>query len=409
MKFCRLVRTFFLTLGLLAVCCQPVLAFDTAQNDNYLLLVNQEHKLSEDWKAADMVDIAGLAPSTKSSMLLRDAVANAYLDMYAAYQAEKGLSMRTVSGYRSYATQNSLFNSRVASRQSAGQSRESAVRNTALYTAYPGASEHQTGMALDLSTGGGLSNNFRNTAQGQWMLSRCWDFGFILRYTSEKTPITGIAYEPWHYRYVGLPHAWIIRDNNWALEEYMHALHSLAEGQYLEYADLAYEDMLYRVYYTKDTAQEFADVVNISSDNCGGYVITTHGWNEELLNMPAETAMTLNGQAVELSQTPYVLDGTTMVPMRVIFEALAAGVSYDAESHTIVAGGAGGITLTPEQYITVDDVAMVPLRLVSEELQASVAWDAENQTISIYHSGDEIKIVLGRDSRHQAKRVREIM
>lgn len=405
MKLLRLCSSFCLSLLLLAAVCQPTLAFDVSCDDQLLLLINREHTLAADWQPSDMLDIAGMAPSTKSTMLLRDRAANAYLAMYNAYHTEKGLTMRTVSGFRSYNTQKSLFNSRVASRRNTGQSQENAVKNTALYTAYPGASEHQSGMAIDLSTGGGLSNNFRETEQGKWMLSRCWDFGFILRYTSDKTSITGIAYEPWHYRYVGLPHAWIIRDHGWALEEYMHALHSLAEGQYLEYTDLQDEDMLYRVYYTKDTTQDFADIVNISSDNCGGYIITTHSLNEALANMPAQTAMTLNGEAVELPQTPYVKDGVTMVPMRVIFEALAAGVSYDATTHTIIAGGAGGITLTPEQYITVDDVAMVPLQMVSEELQAQVSWDAENQTVSIYHSGDEIEIILGRDSRRQAKRV----
>lgn len=186
----------------------------------------------------------------------------------------------------------------------------------------------------------------------------------------------------------------------------MHVLHSLAEGQYLEYPDLADEDMLYRMYYTKDTTREFADIVNISSDNCGGYIITTHSLNERLQNMPPETEMTLNGQPVQLTQTPYVSDGVTMVPMRVIFETLAAGVVYDAETHTIVASqGADILTLTAEQYVEVNDVAMVPLRLVSEELQAEVDWDEENQTVSIYHSGDEIKIVLGRDSRQQARQM----
>lgn len=402
----RFVRAIFLTVLLLAATCQPVWAFDTSRDDQLLLLINREHTLTADWRPADLLDIAGLAPSTKSTLLLRDRAANAYLKMYAAYSAEKGLTMRTVSGFRSYSTQKSLFNSRVASRQKAGQSYQNALNNTALYTAYPGASEHQSGLAIDLSTSGGLSNNFRATEQGKWMLSRCWDFGFILRYASDKTPITGIAYEPWHYRYVGLPHAWIIRDNGWALEEYMHALQALAEGEYLEYPDRADEDMLYRVYYTKDTTREFADIVNISSDNCGGYIITTHSLNERLKNMPPETEMTLNGQPVQLTQTPYVYDGVTMVPMRVIFETLAAGVVYDAETHTIVASqGADTLTLTAEQYVEVNDVAMVPLRLVSEELQAEVAWDEENQTVSIYHSGDEIKIVMGRDSRQQARQM----
>ena len=397
------------TLLLLAAFCHPAWAFDTSQDDKFLLLINREHTLAEDWKPADLLDIASMAPSTKSTMLLRNRVANAYLEMYAAYHAESGLTMRTVSGYRSYDTQKSLFNSRVASRQNSGQSYQNAVKNTALYTAYPGASEHQSGMAIDLSTNGSLSNNFRNTAQGQWMLSRCWDFGFILRYTSDKTPITGIAYEPWHYRYVGLPHAWIIRDNGWALEEYMQAVQSLGSGQCFEYVDPVDEDMIYRVYYTKDTAQEFADVVNISRDNCGGYVITTHSLNEELKNMPPQSTMTVNGRAMELAQAPYVKDGVTMVPMRSIFEALMLNVSYDLTNGAIVAGyGASTVTLSLGQYATVNNIAMVPLRLVSETLQAQVVWDEPNQTVRIFSGGDVIEIVMGRDSRQLTRKMQNV-
>ncbi len=407
MRFlCRSLRVLILGALLLSVTCQPALAFDTGRDDQLLLLINREHTLAADWQPADLLDIAKMAPSSKSVMLLRDRAANAYLAMYAAYHEEKGRTMRTISGYRSYATQRSLFNSRVASRQQAGQSYQTALNNTALYTAYPGASEHQSGLAIDLSTNGGLSNSFQETEQGKWMLSRCWDFGFILRYAANKTPITGIAYEPWHYRYVGLPHAWIIRDNGWSLEEYMHTLHSLAGEQYLEYPDLNDEDMLYRVYYTKDTTREFADIVNVSSDNCGGYIITTHCLNEQLLNMPDETELTLNGQPVELPQPPYVQNGQTMVPLRAVMEALGAGLYYDQASHAIVASlGAATMPISAEQCVTVDDVNMAPLRLIAEKLQAQVEWDAENQTVIISRNEDELKIVMGRDSRRQTRRM----
>ncbi len=278
---------------LLLLAAQPALAFDCGQDDQLLLLVNREHTLDAAWQPDDLLDIAGLAPSTKGVMQLRDAAANAYIRMYTAYREEKNLTLNTISGYRNYNVQKQLFNGKVAGRQRAGQSYQTAFNNTLLYTAYPGTSEHQTGLAIDLSNNAGLSENFRGTEQGQWLLANCWDFGFILRYDADKTALTAIAYEPWHYRYVGLPHSLLMRDNDWVLEEYMDALHKLEPGEYLEYADPADAEMFYRVYYTLDTSDDFADIVNVSSDNCGGYIITTHSRRqvEDLLLAWANSAL----------------------------------------------------------------------------------------------------------------------
>ncbi|MCX4265304.1 MAG: M15 family metallopeptidase, partial [Firmicutes bacterium] len=125
----------------------------------------------------DLLDIAKLAPSTKGVMQLRDAAANAYIRMYTAYKEEKNLTLNTISGFRNYNVQKQLFNGKVAKRQHAGQSYKTAYNNTLLYTALPGTSEHQTGLAIDLSNNTGLSDNFRNTEQGQWLLTNCWNYG----------------------------------------------------------------------------------------------------------------------------------------------------------------------------------------------------------------------------------------
>ena len=288
----RLTRLICLSLLVLIFSAQPTLAFDTSQDDQLLMLVNRYHTLDAAWQPSDLLDIAKLAPSTKSVMQLRDAAANAYIEMYNAYKEEKNLKLNTISGFRNYKVQEQLFNSKVAGRQRSGQSYTTAYNNTLLYTAYPGTSEHQTGLAIDVSNNAGLSENFRSTEQGQWLLANCWDFGFILRYDENKTALTTIAYEPWHYRYVGLPHSLIIRDNNWVLEEYMSALQALPEGEYLEYADPANAEMTYRIFYTKDTTKNFADIINISSDNCGGWIITTHSHRiDELLTAWSEIAL----------------------------------------------------------------------------------------------------------------------
>lgn len=291
----RLTRLIGLSILMLILAAQPALAFDTTKNDQLLLLVNREHTLEAAWQPDDLLDIAKLAPSTKSVMQLRDAAANAYIRMYTAYKTDtegKNLPLNTISGFRNYNVQKQLFNGKVAKRQRSGQSYTTAYNNTLLYTAYPGTSEHQTGLALDLSNNAGLSDNFRSTEQGQWLLAHCWEYGFILRYDANKTALTAIAYEPWHYRYVGLPHSLIMRDNSWVLEEYMDALHALQPDEYLEYADPADAEMIYRVFYTKDTAKDYADIVNISSDNCGGWIITTRSQGvEELLTAWSEIAL----------------------------------------------------------------------------------------------------------------------
>ncbi|GHU71066.1 hypothetical protein FACS1894184_17370 [Clostridia bacterium] len=85
--------------------------------------------------------------------------------------------------------------------------------------AIPGASEHQTGLAFDV-TAHSNSGRFETTEQYRWLSAHCWDFGFILRYPEGKESITGIPYEPWHYRYVGVEIAREIHQNSWTLEEY---------------------------------------------------------------------------------------------------------------------------------------------------------------------------------------------
>ena len=82
----------------------------------------------------------------------------------------------------------------------------------------PGCSEHETGLAFDVTARSG--GDFEATSQFAWLKAHCWDYGFILRYPKEKEQITGIPYEPWHYRYVGEEAAKLIRDRGWTLEEY---------------------------------------------------------------------------------------------------------------------------------------------------------------------------------------------
>lgn len=120
-----------------------------------------------------------------------------------------GYSMPLVSGYRSYNTQKSIYNSYV---QRWGKEYTDTV------SAQPGHSEHQTGLAFDV---GELNSNYGNTKEGIWLKENCHKYGFIIRYLKGKEDITGYSYEPWHIRYVGVEIATKIMSQNITLEEYL--------------------------------------------------------------------------------------------------------------------------------------------------------------------------------------------
>lgn len=120
----------------------------------------------------------------------------------------KGLNIYNASGFRSYSLQNDLY-----TRYSNRDGKAAADR----YSARPGHSEHQTGLALDLND---ITSAFANTAEGQWVAENCWRYGFILRYPQGKEAQTGYMYEPWHIRYVGVDVATKIYESGLCLEEY---------------------------------------------------------------------------------------------------------------------------------------------------------------------------------------------
>ena len=130
---------------------------------------------------------------------------------------EDGLELFVRSGYRSYSYQSTLYNNYVSRDGKAAADR---------YSARPGHSEHQTGMAFDMNS---LSQSFEDTPEGKWLARNCWRYGFIIRYPKEKESITGYMYEPWHVRYLGTELAEKVYNSGLTLEEYL--------GITSEYAD----------------------------------------------------------------------------------------------------------------------------------------------------------------------------
>ncbi|SHM85198.1 D-alanyl-D-alanine carboxypeptidase [Ruminococcus flavefaciens] len=113
------------------------------------------------------------------------------------------------SGFRSYATQNTIYNNYVAS---------DGVEVADTYSARPGHSEHQTGLAIDVNS---ISNDFIGTPECEWLAKNAHKYGFIIRYPKGKESITGYRYEPWHIRFVGIDTATAIYNSGLCLEEYL--------------------------------------------------------------------------------------------------------------------------------------------------------------------------------------------
>lgn len=192
----------------------PLIEVDTKE-DSITVLVNREYRLSEDYIPADLVvpEVRFSYYGTYEKSYVRQVTADALEKLFAAGE-KKGVILKAVSGYRSYARQKEIYNRNVNSR---------GVTKTDLVSAKPGASEHQTGLSIDVSSetvGCALEESFGATADGKWLARNCHKYGFIIRYPKNKTNITGYSYEPWHIRYVGRKLATYLYQKGLTLEEY---------------------------------------------------------------------------------------------------------------------------------------------------------------------------------------------
>ena len=188
-----------------------------------LVLVNREHTLDENFLPENLVNLNDVCPKEivkiKGSDIRGNATAVDALLLMLSDAIDQGVDNWQVSaGYRSYAYQQSLVDNQVAVyRQKNGLSREKALSATYKTVAPAGASEHQTGLAFDITVPG---VSFKGTRQQKWLHENCYAYGFIVRYQEEKESITGYLAEAWHIRYVGTQAAAAMQLNNWCLEEY---------------------------------------------------------------------------------------------------------------------------------------------------------------------------------------------
>lgn len=179
--------------------------------DADVLIVNKKHRLPRDYQPEGLrqPDV-----SCDGHQIVCEPVATQIEQMFREASAD-GVSMILVSGYRSWQLQCHLFEKRT---------REHGIEDTLRYLARPGFSEHQTGLAVDLSDATRpetkLEATFAGTAAGEWLAMHAHRFGFHLRYPEGGEPVTGYAWEPWHFRFVGARLATLLKDRGQTLEEY---------------------------------------------------------------------------------------------------------------------------------------------------------------------------------------------
>lgn len=199
-------------------------------------------------------------------MLLAEHVIGPLNDMMDAFLEETGNdTVAVVSAFRNFDEQLDALSEYVTH-----MGYSEAVR----WAAPPGYSEHHAGLAVDLGVyRSGSFRTFRDVGDNAWFLKNSYRFGFIARYPENKTIITDTAAEPWHFRYAGDPHAFIMYENDWCLEEYVQLL---MDYSYDDPLSITYNEVEYRIYFTSDidVPIPFDCDFDISGNNVNGFIVT---------------------------------------------------------------------------------------------------------------------------------------
>lgn len=230
-----------------------LLNINEIQDTLHLQLINSDYIIVNIPK---VMDITNKIPTSRKGIELETITLKKSIEMLNQAKDMGYSGIMVTSGFRTRTKQEQLYN-------------DSEDKS---FVQIPGSSEHESGLAVDIMPVDGPMESLGNTIQGQWLAENCDKFGFVLRYTEEKKQITKISPESWHFRYVGQPHAMFMKQNNICLEEY---IQYLKENK--EYA-FSSEGINYHVHYEipKDGKIQIPSngTYDISSDNCGGYIVT---------------------------------------------------------------------------------------------------------------------------------------
>ena len=224
----------------------------------HLELVNRDHAVDSLPADADLVSMIGVVPTPPgaTSIRLTPAAAQATDDLFAAAREATGGTLMLTSGFRGLERQGELW----------------ADATDPRYVMPPGHSEHHTGLAIDVQAPGTPLGDLTNTPQGRWVVENSWRFGLVLRYPDGSEPVTGVAFEPWHFRYVGRVHAASMTEHGLLLEEYLELLRDT--GGITVEVDGAEHTVSYQTPHDGTLLVPADGEWQASSDNLGGFVIT---------------------------------------------------------------------------------------------------------------------------------------
>jgi D-alanyl-D-alanine carboxypeptidase len=223
------------------------------EDTQYLKLVNRNLSINASVEPSLLASIWPGVPVRATDITLHETARSAMLQLYQAAERDGIHNLFVASGYRTREEQRNLYEN----------------ANDRRYVMPPGHSEHQLGLAVDilLTTG-----SIRGTSEAMWLAENAPAFGLTLSYPYHKQEITGVAYEPWHFRYVGRVHAWVMLQHDFVLEEYITFLQE-SVGIQVEFDEKSWYILYQRPIDGKIFVPHDMDF-NVSSTNTGGFIIT---------------------------------------------------------------------------------------------------------------------------------------
>ena len=222
----------------------------------YLELINRDHAINGEPEGRMLVSAWPAVPVSNTEVSLHEGALEALSDLFIAARSADAGGIFVSSGYRNYEKQRQVYE-------------EAADKS---YAQPPNHSEHQSGLAVDIMVADVPQSEIVESREGKWLAGNSWEYGFILRYAGDKREITGVPAEPWHFRYVGQPHASYCSQNNLCFEEYIEDLKENG-GYSMDLGSTSYT-VLYQV--PQDGILYLPRHMEywVSGDNTGGYVIT---------------------------------------------------------------------------------------------------------------------------------------
>ena len=183
-------------------------------------------------------------------------------DFYGIYHND---AVMVISGHRTYDYQQGLLNNEIE---------EQGEVEAYNWVAVPGHSEHHTGLAFDVCLHDGERGEYDGTGEFAWINQNAYRYGFIVRYQADKAAITGISHEPWHFRYVGIPHAYVMEQKGFCYEEYVDFVREYCYGE--THLLVTYGGRRWEIYYTQDTEVPVPrdKGYSISGNNVDGFIVT---------------------------------------------------------------------------------------------------------------------------------------